>query len=198
MTGPDPLLYMWWLGARASGVVALGLVTASVGIGLTMAGGVLRRPGLKRKLLAVHEHTALAALVAITLHGTMLLGDRWLNPGVKGLLVPFAMSYRPLFTGLGILGGYLAALLGLTFYLRRRIGVRLWRKAHRFTVVVYALAVVHALGAGTDAGSPWLRDAILATAIPIALLFGLRLVPRRRRAPRARRPRPELVQEPLR
>ena len=198
MTGPDPLQYVWWLAARASGVVALGLVTASVGIGLFMAGGVLRRPGLKRKLLAVHEQTALAALVAIVMHGTMLLGDRWLHPGVKGLLVPFAMSYRPLFTGLGILAGYLAALLGLSFYLRRRIGARLWRKAHRFTVVVYGLAVVHALGAGTDAGSPWLRYAILATAVPIAFLFLLRVRPRRRPAPRPQRPRPELAREDAR
>jgi sulfoxide reductase heme-binding subunit YedZ len=198
VTGPDPLQYVWWLAARASGVVALGLVTASVGIGLFMAGGVLRRPGLKRKLLAVHEQTALAALVAIVMHGTMLLGDRWLHPGVKGLLVPFAMSYRPLFTGLGILAGYLAALLGLSFYLRRRIGARLWRKAHRFTVVVYGLALVHALGAGTDAGSPWLRYAILATAVPIAFLFLLRVLPRRRPAPRPQRPRPELARETAR
>ena len=201
MTGPDPLQYAWWLGARASGVVALALVTASVGIGLTMAGGVLRRPGLKRKLLAVHEHTALAALVAIVLHGTMLLGDRWLHPGVKGVLVPFAMGYRPLFTGLGILAGYLAALLGLTFYLRRHIGARLWRKAHRFTVVVYGLAVVHTLGAGTDAQSPWLRYAILATAVPLGFLFLLRLLPRRRPVSRPRqpqRPRPELAREPIR
>jgi sulfoxide reductase heme-binding subunit YedZ len=190
VTGPDPLDYIWWLGARASGVVALGLVTASVGIGLTMAGGVLRRPGLKRKLLAVHEHTALAALVATVLHGSLLLGDRWLDPGVKGVLVPFAMSYRPLFTGLGILAGYLAALLGLTFYLRRRIGARLWRKAHRFSVVVYALAALHALGAGTDAGSPWLRYAILGSGAPILFLFLLRVLPRRPAPKRPPRPRP--------
>ena len=62
------------------------------------------------------------------------------------------MAYKPLFTGLGIIGGYLAAILGLSFYVRRRIGPRLWRKAHQLTIVVYALAVVHTLGAGTDAG----------------------------------------------
>ena len=143
-------------------------------------------------------HGAIAALVAIGLHGTMLLGDRWLHPGVKGLLVPFALGYRPLFTGLGIVGGYLAALLGLTFYARRRIGARLWRKAHRFTVVVYALAVVHALGAGTDAGSPWLRYGILATGAPILFLFLLRVLPRRRRTTGPQRPRPEFAQEPAR
>ena len=39
---PDPLHYGWWLARRASGVVALALVTLSVGVGLAMAGGVSR------------------------------------------------------------------------------------------------------------------------------------------------------------
>ena len=74
-------------------------------------------------------------------HGATLLADPWLRPGVSGVLVPFAMGYRPLFTGLGIVAGYLAALLGLSFYARRRIGARLWRKLHRATVLVWALGV---------------------------------------------------------
>ena len=68
------------------------------------------------------------------MHGITLLGDPWLNPGVGGIAVPFSMGFRPLFTGLGVVAGYLAALLGLSFYFRRRIGARLWRKAHRATV----------------------------------------------------------------
>lgn len=183
MTGPDPMQYGWWLASRASGVVALVLVTASVAIGLTMAGKVLRRPGVGRKLKALHEQTALAGLVAIAIHGITLLGDRWLHPGVSGILVPFHMGYRPVFTALGILAGYLAAALGLTFYVRRRIGPRLWRKAHRATIVVYVLGLVHVLGAGTDAGAAWLRGFMLVTGVPIALLFMRRLLPRRRHRP---------------
>jgi methionine sulfoxide reductase heme-binding subunit len=181
MTGPDPAQYGWWLASRASGVVALALVTASVAIGLTMAGRVLRRPGMGRRLKALHEHTALAGLVAIAVHGITLLGDRWLHPGVRGVLIPFAMGYRPAFTGLGIVAGYLAAALGLSFYARRRLGPRLWRRAHRATVIVYVLALVHTIGAGTDAASGWLRAFMVVTAVPIALLFLRRMLPRRRR-----------------
>jgi sulfoxide reductase heme-binding subunit YedZ len=165
----------WWLASRASGLVALVLVTISVGLGLAMAGKVMRRPGLSRKLLAIHEQTALAGLVAIAIHGITLLGDPWLHPGVSGIAVPFAMSFRPLATGLGIVGGYLAALLGLSYYLRRRIGARLWRKAHRATVVVYMLGLAHAFAAGTDASTVWFRWWVLMTAPVIGGLFVYRV-----------------------
>lgn len=166
----------WWLAGRASGLVALVLVTISVGIGLAMAGKVMRRPGLSRRLLAVHEQTALAGLIAIAIHGITLLGDPWLHPGVVGVTVPFAMSFRTVFTGLGVIGGYLAVLLGLSFYARKRIGAKLWRKAHRATVLVYVLGLVHALGAGTDASAVWFRWWVILTAPPIGGLFVYRVL----------------------
>ncbi len=189
MTGLDTALSVhgWWLASRASGLVALVLVTISVGIGLMMAGKLARRPGIPRILASIHEQTALAGLVAITVHGITLIGDPWLNPGVKGVLVPFTMDYRPLWTGLGTIAGFLAILLGLSFYARRSIGTKLWRKAHRATVVVYVLAIGHTLGAGTDAAAPWLRWWLIVTTPPIVLLFIYRVGSARLRS---RQPRP--------
>ncbi len=168
--------HAWWLASRASGMVALGLVTISVGIGLMMAGRLARRPGANRALSAIHEQTAVTGLVAIAVHGLTLLGDPWLNPGLVGISVPFTMAYQPLWTGLGIVGGWLAAILGLSFYARKRIGPRLWRKAHRYTILVYVLGVGHTLGAGTDASAPWLFWPIALTAPVIAALFAARVV----------------------
>ena len=180
MTGRDPMEFGWWLASRASGLVALALITLSVAIGLTMAGKVASKPGLKRTLNAVHEHAALAGLIAIAVHGITLLGDRWLNPGPVGIAVPFVMDYKPVYTGLGITAGYLAAALGLSFYARRRIGTRRWRRLHKLTIVVYVLSVAHTLGAGTDASTPWLRAAVVATGAPILFLFVMRVLPRER------------------
>jgi sulfoxide reductase heme-binding subunit YedZ len=182
VTGRDPLEYAWWLASRASGVVALVLIALSVAIGLAMASKAFRRPGLPKKLIAVHEHAALAALVAIAVHGITLLGDSWLNPGPLGIAVPFVMDHEPLFTGHGIVGGYLAAILGLTFYVRRRLGTRRWRSLHRLTPLVYALGVTHAVGAGSDAGEPWLLAILLATGTPILYLGILRALPAERPA----------------
>jgi methionine sulfoxide reductase heme-binding subunit len=183
MRPPDPVDYAWWLSSRAAGVVAFLLVALSVLIGLAMANRLVRGRGVVK----LHEHLALAGLVAIAVHAITLLGDAWLDPGAAGLLIPFAMDHEPLYTGLGIIAAYLAALLGLSFYARRRIGARRWRSLHRLTVLVYALGVIHTLGAGSDAEAPWLRAVLFATGAPILFLFLLRVLPEEARpAPRPR------------
>ena len=174
----QPLQYAWWLASRASGTVALLLVTASVLIGMLMASGLLKKPGLKKRLLSFHEHTALVALVMIAVHGITLLGDRTLNPGPAGILVPFATPYRPVYTALGIIAGYLIAALGLSFYIRKRIGGKRWRQMHRATVAAYVLAVGHAIGSGSDASSQVIRLAVVASVLPAAALFVIRNRPR--------------------
>jgi sulfoxide reductase heme-binding subunit YedZ len=182
----------WWLASRASGVVALVLVTVSVAIGLAMAGKVLRVPGLSRKLMAVHEQTALAGLIAICVHAITLLGDPFLDPGVAGVAVPFALGFETFFTGLGVIAAYLALLLGLSFYARRRIGAKLWRKAHRASVLVYALGLVHALGAGTDTAAIWFRWWVMATTPIVGGLFVYRLLEGRTKArAKAAKPKPQ-------
>jgi len=188
---------LWWLVSRAAGVVAMVLISVAVLLGLAMSTKVLRRPGIGKVLMRLHEHLALISFAAIGVHGLSLLGDPWLRPGARGLLVPFTMSYRPLYTGLGVLAGYLAVALGLSFYARRRIGAKRWRKLHRATLAVWGLALAHTLGAGSDAGTLWLRVIVLAPAVPIAHLTVLRaLGSRRARATKTAAPiRAALVEE---
>jgi methionine sulfoxide reductase heme-binding subunit len=189
----------WWRASRASGLVALVLVTVSVLLGLTMSGKLMRRPGLGKKLMALHEQTALAGLIAIAVHGISLLGDPWLQPGVTGVVVPFALGFKTFFTGLGVIAAYMAALLGLSYYVRRRIGTKLWRKAHRATVLVYLLGLVHALGAGTDASTVWFRWWVMLTTPVIGALFTHRVMKSRLRGrdlagSRSRRSHPVLAE----
>ena len=135
------------------------------------------RPAARRRYAAtkdLHQQLALAALVAIGVHGALLVADRWLRPGLAGVLIPFATPYRPFWTGLGILAAYLAALLGLSYYARRWVGAVRWRKLHRFTALAWLAGLVHALGEGTDAGQLWFLAMLALVAIPALGLLATR------------------------
>jgi sulfoxide reductase heme-binding subunit YedZ len=189
MTGPDPLQHGWWLLSRASGVTAYALASIAVIAGLAISGKASDRPGGAKALRAVHEHTAIASLLFLAMHGLTLLPDPYLKPGVAGIVVPGVIGYRPLAVAAGLVAGYLTAILGLSFYARRRIGQARWRSLHRFTIVAWALAVVHTLTAGTDASTPWMRAILAATVAPIVVLFVGRVREGRRKAKRLAKPR---------
>lgn len=174
---PTPLEHGWWIASRSAGIVALLAITASVILGLLMANGLPRRKGATRVLVSLHESTALAALIAIAVHGVTLLGDPWMHATLWKVSVPFSIGYRPLWTSLGIIAGWIAAALGLSYYARKRIGTRLWRKLHRATVVAWALGIAHTIGAGTDANERWLQVTMLTGSVVIVFLFLRRTVP---------------------
>jgi sulfoxide reductase heme-binding subunit YedZ len=185
VTSRDPLDYGWWLASRSAGIVAYLLLSAAVLLGLAMALR-LGSPGFRRGARGIHERLALLALGATAAHGLLLLGDPWLKPGMSGVLVPFASSYRPFWTGIGVLAAYLAAGLSLTYYARRRLGTRRWRLAHRFIPIAWAMAAIHVAGSGTDAVSLWLQVPLALTAALALALLGERWLAAPRRAPAMR------------
>lgn len=189
----DPTQHLWWLGSRALGVVAMLLVSASVGLGLALSGRLGTKPGASARLKTLHEAVSLVSLAAIAGHGLLLLGDSYLRPGLRGVLLPFAMQSQPAWTGVGIIAGWLALILGLSFYVRRWISVAVWRWLHRWTILVYGLGIAHTLGSGTDAASAWLVAMLAIASVPVVFAGVARSLPRsQRRRPRSH-PRPEPV-----
>jgi len=164
--------HLFWITSRAAGGVALLLASASVALGLMMSSR--RKTSNKRDLRAIHEALSLTTLAMVALHGVSLLGDSYLNPGLTGIAVPFVSAYRPLWTGLGIIAGYGLAVLGLTYYLRDRIGAARWRRLHRLTAVFWLLAIGHTIGAGSDATQIWFLAVSGALVVPAVLLLALR------------------------
>jgi methionine sulfoxide reductase heme-binding subunit len=163
--------HVFWITSRAAGVAAMMLASLSVTVGITVSG---RRTGRRIELRALHETLSLATLAAVALHGGSLLFDGWLHPGVAGIAAPFVGAYRPLWTGIGIVSGYGLAALGLSYYARHRIGQARWRTLHQLTALFWALAVLHSIGAGTDARQVWFLVALALPALPAAGLVLLR------------------------
>ena len=186
--GIDPGQHLWWLASRSLGVVAIVLVSLSVGLGLALSGRLLRGPGVPARVKTLHEALAVSGLIAIALHGLVLLGDPYLRPGLAGIALPFALASQPVWTALGIIGGWLAAIVTLSFYVRRLIGVTVWRWLHRWTLVVYLVGLAHTLGSGTDARSAWLLATLAVTAVPIVFAGVYRALPA---------PRRQLAQAPI-
>lgn len=168
--------HLFWITSRAAGITALLLASASVTLGLMVSSG--RRGESRRDLRTVHEWLSLATLALVGLHGVALLGDSYLRPGLSGVAIPFASPYRPFWTGLGIIAGYGLAALGLSYYLRNRIGAARWKRLHRLTALFWLAAIAHTLGAGSDTGQVWFLALVGALVIPAASLLGLRLLSR--------------------
>lgn len=190
---PDPFHYTFWLASRAAGIVgfiALGLVAL---LGLVNA---LKLVDVRTaaRLRPYHERLALTGLACITAHGLLLLGDSYLKPSITQLAVPFTLSYRPLWTGLGIIAFYCLAAFGLSFYQRRRLGAKRWRSAHRFASIAFILGAIHALMAGTDARSPLLLGIILFFLAAIVIMGAMRALGMpAKKAPRTQARRPPRV-----
>lgn len=171
----DPGQHVWWLASRSMGVVAMALVSMSVAFGLAMSGRLVRGPGVAARLRSAHEALALSGLVAIVLHGVLLLPDSYLRPGLAGIAIPSVSSHRPFWTALRVTAGWMSAVITLSFYVRRWIGMRAWRRLHRWTLAVWVLGLAHTLGSGTDAGAAWLLAMLGITTLPVLVAGAHRL-----------------------
>jgi predicted ferric reductase len=125
-----------------------------------LAGLVLKSRPAGRALKAasvtdVHRFLTLLALGAVAIHGTALVLDSTVPIRPLALVVPGLSPYRPVWTSFGVVTAELAALIVLSFSLRRKIGVKAWRRLHWTTYIVFAAATVHGLGAGTDSTHSW-------------------------------------------
>ncbi len=158
----------FWLLARASGWTAYGLLTASVVAGLVLKSRPFGRALKPASVIDTHRFLALLGLGMLGIHGGTLLLDGTLHMPIAGLLVPGSSPYRPAAVAAGVVGAELMALIYLSFALRRRIGVRNWRRLHWATYLVFVLATVHGVASGTDSAQPWAHDLYLGAVGAVA------------------------------
>jgi hypothetical protein len=169
---------VWWYLARSSGLVAWGLVTATVVWGLALSGHVLAGRPRPAWVLDLHRHLAGLSLAFTGVHLAALAADGYVRFGAAELLVPLASTWHPLAVAWGVLGLYLLVAVEATSLLRRRLPKRAWRAVHRTAVALYPLVTVHALAAGSDAGRPAARWFALGSLTLVGFLLTFRLLAR--------------------
>jgi sulfoxide reductase heme-binding subunit YedZ len=151
----------FWLLARASGLTAYVLLTGSVLAGLAVKSRPFGRAVRAAAAVDVHRFLAILGLGMVALHALAILLDQTVHMPLAGLVVPGLSPYRPAAVAWGVLAAELAVLIAASFSLRRRIGMRNWRRLHWATYLVFGLATAHGLTAGTDSSQPWALDMYL-------------------------------------
>jgi DMSO/TMAO reductase YedYZ heme-binding membrane subunit len=140
-----------WLTARATGVVALVLLTFEVALGLVLSHPTNKSTWkLSKRLFPWHEHLWVFTLAFVAVHGVTIAIDRFANVGWLGALVPGMAQYRSLPVAIGTIACYALIVTGLTARVTRLLPSGWWLKVHRLSLGVLALAWVHGLLAGTD------------------------------------------------
>ncbi len=172
-----------WDLARAAGLVAYLFLTASVALGIALSLGWRTTTWNRFVTNEVHRFVTLLALLFLVLHGIAIVLDPFIKMSVSDVLIPFTTTYRPLWVGLGILGGYLVAAVYFSERVRGRIGYAWWRRFHGLAFAAFLMTLLHGIATGSDTRAPWALALYGGSALLVAVLLGLRLLP----APPARR-----------
>lgn len=179
---------LWDLG-RGAGVAALVTFTISIVLGIATRSG-REALGIGRfGLNEVHRTAALTGVGLVAVHIGTLLFDPYAQLRLVDLVFPFLGSYRPLWLGLGTLAVDLLGVVTVVSLLRERVGPRVFKAVHWATYALWPIALVHALGTGTDAATVWLDAVALVCVASVGGALAWRLSPSFASRGWARRPR---------
>ena len=155
-----------WVAARALGVTAYLLLFVDVALGLILSHP--RNTSEWRKTKQVfpwHEMFTVFIGAFLALHIVLLAIDPFANVGIVGALVPGFSTFRPVAVGIGTVALYALIFTAATAKWTRLLPAGWWLKVHRFAVVTFLMAWVHAVLAGSDGAA--LTPMYLATGLPI-------------------------------
>ena len=146
----------YWYLTRSTGIVALLLLSLSVALGVLDVSR-WRSPRFPRFVVdSLHRSASLLVIVFLVLHVLTAVLDSFAAISLLDALVPFGSRYRPVWVGLGAVSFDLLIAVAITSLVRQRLGYRAWRAVHWLSYACWPVAVVHALGTGSDVKSVWL------------------------------------------
>ena len=155
----------FWFLSRSSAGIAFVLIWLSMLLGLAITNKFARVWPGGPVAYDLHQYFSLLGLVFAVFHALILMGDQYIHYSLRDVLIPFASSsYRPLWIGLGQTGLYLTAIITFSFYVRRQITPKLWRKIHYLSFLGYGLTLLHGIFSGTDSTILWVNRFYLGSA----------------------------------
>src|SRR5437588_3436776 len=165
-----------WDVARAGGFTAYVLLTLAVVVGLALSTH-LQSPSRWPRLInsELHNFLTLLSTIFLVVHVLAVWIDPFTSFGWNEIFIPLASHYRPEWMALGIVALYLGIAIGISTWLRPRIGYTWWRRLHVLTLGIYALVTIHGIGIGSDTQTWWGLGIYLVSVVLVGSLLCRRL-----------------------
>jgi len=183
----------FWYASRATGVVALVLLTAVLVIGIAI-NRQARVPGLPRFAVTdLHRNLSLLAVAFVGVHVLTAVLDTFVSIPALAIVIPFTSGYERFWLGLGAIAFDLIVAMIATSLVRGRMNRTAWRAMHLTAYLCWPVAFLHGLYASGDLRQGVLSDVALGCALILAGAVTWRLVSVARQRPRASRVAAELA-----
>ena len=150
-------VHIWWYVTRAAGLMGYLLFWLSTVWGFAISSKIFDSFLERMFTFDFHEHLSLLSLGFLGLHVAVLLIEKVEPLSLTEVLVPFVSTYRPFWTGIGVITFYLTVLVTITFYIRKWISMKTFRVIHYLSVAAYFGALLHSVYAGTDTSLTWVQ-----------------------------------------
>jgi sulfoxide reductase heme-binding subunit YedZ len=167
----------YWYLTRASGAVALILLTIALVIGIASIGRLATRRWPRFAVDGLHRSSSLLALAFLVVHIITAVLDSFAPISLIDAVIPFVGTYRPLWLGLGAVAFDLLLAVAVTSALRVRLGHRAWRAVHWLAYAAWPIAIFHGLGTGSDVSQGWMAAVYVGcgAAVVIAVIVRVSL-----------------------
>jgi sulfoxide reductase heme-binding subunit YedZ len=174
----------FWYATRASGIVALVLLTVTMVLGLATTNRARARnwPGFAQQ--EIHRRVSMIAMVFVAIHVLTSVLDSFVSISWLAIVVPFTSSYSPFWTGVGTISLDLMLAVFVSSLLRSHLKPGTWRALHWLSYLCWPVALAHTFGMGTDAGETWVIGLAVVCMLSVgaALLWRLRMTARQRQS----------------
>lgn len=165
----------FWYATRGLGAALLVILTCTVVLGIVTSTRWVGRSTPAFVTADLHRNLSLLGLAVLAAHIATTVLDPYAHISIRDVIVPFGAAYRPIWLGLGVAAAEVMVALVVTSLLRERIGPRAWRLIHWAAYASWPLAVIHGLGTGSDARSPWLIGVVAACVVAVVLAVAQRI-----------------------
>jgi methionine sulfoxide reductase heme-binding subunit len=143
----------WWFVSRASGMVAWIVLGATCLWGILLITRMLKPADRPAWLLDLHRWLGALAVTTTLAHMAALVADNYVHFGWKELLVPNGSPWKTGPVTWGVFAFYLLIVVEVSSLLMKKIPRRLWHGIHLSSYVLFAMATVHGVQAGSDRGN---------------------------------------------